>query len=215
MSVLSRSPLKYLRQKTAKMLAAGGMCLVGVGAGFLIGTPPTEAAEEIVFTYGPIQQSFDVKNLEAFVETGEVARDVRVLLRYSGQDPETIRQIMSAELSVDFLFLYDALSSLPGEYALFELGQILHSKSRRANIQALRSAIVLSAQGDNRISLLDFFKNYPLDQMYIDGNKALRLASDVSDIVETVSELLQVPVAVMRDLLGPFICECDHSRFGQ
>ncbi|MBP0020186.1 MAG: alpha/beta hydrolase [Cyanobacteria bacterium SBLK] len=215
MFVLSRSPLKALSQKTAKILAAGGMCLLGAGAGFLLGTPRTEAAEEIVFTYGPFQQSFDVENLKAFAETGEVARDVKVLLRYSGQEPETLRRIMSAELNVDFLFLYDALSTLPGEYALFELGNIIHTKSRRANIQALRAAIVMSARGDNRISLLDFFQNYPLDRMYIDGNKALRVASDVNDIIDTVSELLQVPVAVMRDLLGPFICECDRSRFGQ
>jgi hypothetical protein len=215
MSVLSRSPLKSLRQKTVKMLSASGMCLLGAGAGFLLGTPRVEAAEEIVFSYGPIQQSFAVENLEAFVETGEIARDVKVLVRYSGQEPETLRRLMSAELSVDFLFLYDLFSTLPGEYALFELGDIIHTKSRRANIQALRSAIVLSARDDNRISLLDFFKNYPLDQMYIDGRKALRIASDVSDIVESVSEFLQVPVAVMRDLVGPLICECDRSRVGQ
>lgn len=211
MSVL----LKSLRQKTVKLVSVGGMCLLGTGASFLLGTPRTEAAEKIVFSYGPIQQSFQVENLEAFVETGEIARDVKMLVRYSGQEPETLRQLMSAELSVDFLFLYDLLSSLPGEYALFELGNIIHTKSHRANIEALRSAIVMSAREDNRISLLDFFQNYPLDYMYIDGQKLARVASDVSDIVESVSEFLEVPIAVMRDLLGPFICECDRSRIGR
>ena len=215
MSVLSRSPLKSLGEKTGKLLSVGGMCLLGIGASCFLGTPRAEAAEEIIFTYGALQQSFEVKNLETFVETGEVARDVRVLIRYSGREPETLRRLMSAELNVDFLFLYDLLSSLPGEYFLFELGNIIHTKSHRANIQALRSAIVLSARDDNKISLLDFFKNYPLDQMYIDGPKALRVASDANDIIESVSELLEVPMAVMRDLVGPFICECDRSRVGQ
>jgi hypothetical protein len=219
MSLLSRSPLKSLPQKllqkTVKIFSVGGMCLLGTGASLLLGTPRTEAAEQIVVSYGPIQQSFKVKNLEAFVETGEIARDVKMLVRYSGQDPETLRRFMSSELSVDFLFLYDLLSTLPAEYALFELGNIIHTKSHRANIQALRSAIVMSARDDNKISLLDFFQNYPLEYMYIDGQNLASVASDVNGIIKSVSEFLEVPVAVMRDLVGPLICECDRSRFGQ
>ena len=44
------------------------------------------------------------------------------------------------------------LTILPGEYALFQAGQVIHPPNRTANMQTLRSAILLSLSEDNQIS---------------------------------------------------------------
>jgi hypothetical protein len=139
----------------------------------------SNSTKQIVFTYGLFQQSLPINELSAFAETGEASGSLSSLLKLAKANPERLRNLLTREVTVNPRWLYRGLNSILGEYVLFQVGQILHTSSPQANIQALRGALVLAASDDNRISPIEFFQNYPLQQVYIDGVKLSRLIRDV------------------------------------
>ena len=203
------------RQQVARCINWGSAIALGTGLMVVLHSSRADAAKEIIITYGPVAQSVTVKDLTTFAETGEMSSSIRFLLDIANQNPEEVRQILTQELEVGMVFLSDVLNTLPGEYGLFEVGQVIHTKSRRANIQSLRGALVISAYKDNTISLLEFFQNYPTQQMYIDGYKLSQRVNTVSTFVNRVGKNLEVPLAIAKDLLSTVICECESPATSQ
>ncbi|RMF25142.1 MAG: alpha/beta hydrolase [Cyanobacteria bacterium J083] len=188
--------------------------LLGVSAGISLSATNAMAAEEIIFTYGALAQEVAVKDLETFAETGKMSPAIKYLAKLSRQEPETLRAGLTEELEVGVVFLSDVLNSLPGEYLLFQTGQIIHTKSYRANIQSLRAAVVLSASDDDRISLLEVFQNFPTRQMYIDSAQLLETSKDVQKLIDRVGKKLEAPLAIAKEFLDDIICECDSTAAG-
>lgn len=212
MSFFFPSLPSWLRQKLSRFVSKSSVLLLGAGAGVLLGSTSAVASSEIIITYGPFAQSVAVKELETFVETGQMSPSIRFLVNVTNQNPEDVRKALTTELGVGMVFLSDLLNTLPGEYVLFQAGQVVHTKSRRANIQSLRGALVLSAYKDDKISLLEVFQNYPTQQMYVDGLTLADTASEVIGFIEGVGESLEIPLAIAKDFLGSFICECDSNQ---
>ncbi len=177
--------------------------LTGVGLSSWV-TLPAVAAERVFINYPPFQQSVLVSDLEAFVEDGTQSPNIRLFLNFTDADPEVVQEALTRELSIDLRFVDNALYQLPGEYALFQLGNIIHTPSRRANIQALRGAMILSVSDDNRISLLEFLQMYPLDDVYIDARELSNVQNDVSDFIED----LEPVIATVEDFLADLVCDC-------
>lgn len=203
------SPRNWVTQGTAVALRLGSVFCIGATTVLLGHSAPAMAAEELVFTYGPFRPSFSVAELEEFAETGNVPSSLRFYLRVANVDSEVLRTILTEELTLSLKLVDDVLNTIPGEFALFEIGQIVHTPSRQANIQALRAAMVLSVSEDNKISFLEFLKNYPTQQVYVDGVNLARVASDVGDVVEDVRDRLRVWVTVIEDFLSVAVCECE------
>jgi hypothetical protein len=199
------------RWLTAPWRYSRGIAL-GIGLGLLAGIAPARAAEEVVLTYGLLGASVTIEDFEYLAETGEVPSNLRFYFNVSGADPEVIQTILTTELPVDLMFVDSTLNSLPGEFALFEIGQVIHTRSRRANIQALRAALVLSVSEDNSLTLLEFLQNYPTQQLYIDGIELAKVARDVAPVVrdlQEVAERIQIWVTVARGFLEDMVCECE------
>lgn len=177
----------------------------------------TASGRQLVFTYGPFQGSLLIRDLATLAKTGEISRSLRSYLKLAKVNPENLRHLLTKEVNVNLRFLDRNLNSILGEYALFQIGQIVRTRSRQANIQALRSALVLSASNDNRISLIELLENYPLSQVYVDGVKLVRQLRSVKRAggVEgfTIEKLRRV-----EDLLVEFQsaatvdeCECEPN----
>lgn len=203
-----------LSRSAARLLGVGAALSLGFGALTLSSIKPVAAAEDLVFTYGPLQVPFNINELEEFAETGEVPSKWRFYFNVTGIDPRVVQTILSQELKVSLTLADNVLNTIPGEFALFSMGQIIHTRSRRANIQALRSAFVLSVADDDTLSVLEFLKTYPLDQVYIDGVELAKVARDVSQAVEDIEEVaqrLEAYWAIAKEFLAEFVCECDTT----
>nr|WP_104905840.1 alpha/beta hydrolase [Nostoc sp. 'Lobaria pulmonaria (5183) cyanobiont'] len=48
---------------------------------------------------------------------------------------------------------------------------VISTPSQRANRQALRAALVLSANQDGQVSLIEIIKNYPTNEVEVDGDR--------------------------------------------
>ena len=187
------------------------LLLFTVGTGLSINPNKVLAAEEIVLTYSFLDQPVLVKDLETFVETGKVPTSLKLLIGIAKVDPEDVRQALTKEVSVSNVFLYKVFNTLPGEYVLFQAGQVIHPryKPNRALIPALRGTLILSASDDGKISLLEFFQRYPTKEMYVDGRLLAKTAGDVFGFLNRAEEALEVPLAIAKDFLENLVCECE------
>lgn len=170
------------------------------------------AAEKVVFTYGAFGRSLTLNELETFVETGQTSPNLKFFLRVANQDPEQARQFMKQEAKISLTLADNLLHKIPGEYVLFQTGEVLHTPARRSNIQALRSSILLSLSDDSKISFLEFLQRYPTNDLVVDGYQLAQTAGRINRFINRAEEDLKVPLAIATDLLETFVCDCSPGR---
>lgn len=166
-------------------------------------TPPL-ATKQLVLTFGPLMGSIFVRELESFAQTGQLSSSLGFYLKQAKVKPEDFRDILVQEVNVSAKLLDRTLNTLLGEYLLFQIGQVIHTRSQRANIQALRSALVLSATGDSRISLLEFLQNYPNQQIYVNGIRLARVSRFAKRGLAGIEDRLVEVQASVADS----VCDC-------
>ncbi|WP_432809074.1 alpha/beta hydrolase [Pantanalinema sp. GBBB05] len=212
MMTLSSGSLDDRRsQRIAKAIGISAALVLGAGA--CLGTAkPVTAAEQFVLTYGPFARSISISDLQTLADTGVAPSSLQAYLRLAKVSPEAMRTVLTKDLGVSLQFLDKSLNSLPGEFALFHLGKLIHSPERVANIQALRSAFVLSAAPDNRLSLLEFLENYPTSEVYLDGVRLAKVARQVTRVIGDVRTRLEPIIEGAKEFLGGFICDCEGQN---
>lgn len=175
-------------QKTWQWAVGVSVALVGM----LNAQPQALAAEQVMLRYNVLERSVSIDELSEFAETGKTSRELRTYLRNSGQDPERVRELLSEEVEVRQLFLDEVLNSAPGEVILDRMGDFVQTPSGEANRQALRSALVLSASDDDRISLIEVLQNYPTQEVHVNGNRVANAYRQIQDIQENIAAVLDV-----------------------
>lgn len=175
-------------------------------------------AQEVVITFGPLARSIPMAELTALAETGRVSPRLRSLFRTARINPDNLRAVLNKEAQVSLSFLDQQLNTPLGAFALYEVGKVVRTRSNKANIQALRSALVLSARDDNKITLIEFLQNYPGQQVYLEGVKLAKLA-DLASNQNTLQEFAINQVQTVEDFLVNFqasiaaeVCNCDAAE---
>lgn len=180
----------FFRRHRQSFLGTSASILL-LGAGVLVPATNVNAAEKVLIKVGIVQASVPVGDLEKFAETGEIAPSLRDIFRATKQDPEVTRNALTEEVSVDFLFLDRALNHPFGEALLDELGKVVHTRADSANRQALRSAVILSATKDSKISLLEVIQNYPSPEVQVEGDRLIEAAAQLSRFSDVLQVILQ------------------------
>lgn len=117
---------------------------------------------------------------------------------------------MTREVQLKLRTVDRILTLLPGEYVLFQAGKIFHTPSKKANLVALRSSILLSLSDDNRISFLEFLQKYPTPEFYVDGFRLAKIAGTIDGLIGDSEDALEGsgPLAAAKEILSSFICDC-------
>lgn len=185
----------------------GSALAIGLAALVLMPGQRSEAADRIYFTYGPIGRSIAISDLRNFADTGETTRQLRWYLNVANVEPEKFRQVLTQEVGLGRGFVNRTAYTIPGEYVLYQVGRIVHTKSRQGAVQikALRSTFVASTMDDSRISILEFLENYPTPEIYVDGVILARLARNVNRFIDRI----EPTIAVIQEFLANLICDCD------
>lgn len=211
---LSLHPFNWLAHRI-KTVGFSSMMLIGLSVGAIGSAAPVVAAEKLVFTFGILGDSVTVKELEVFAETGKVPTMLRPYLKLTKTNPEVVRNFLTQEATISYRTLDKTLNTLPGEFLLFQVGKIIHTPERVANIQALRSALVMSALKDNKVSLLKFLQQYPLQEVTVDGVALLRAARKVGPYIkkaELIKDRLDGWIAIAKDFLDDLVCDCEPKK---
>lgn len=154
-----------------RFLSLGRTLVLVATAGVLLLSSSALAADRVVLKYRIFSQSISVKELSTFTETGELSNSLRINLALARQDPKAIRRYLTDPVRVNAVFLDRVLNSPVGNFILDQISQVIHTPSRRADRQALRGALVLSASRDNTITLIETIQNYPTSQLEVEGDR--------------------------------------------
>lgn len=192
---LHRSIGNRLGWSSALILSAGMTCLAA---------SPSFAADRLVFRFGPLGRSIPVEDLRTLADTGQVTPQLRWYVNIANVEPTDFQQALTQEVNVNQQLIDRATYSLPGEFALSQIGNTIHTRSRQANIQALRAALLLSTREDDRLSLIEFLEEYPTPEVHVDGRSLLTFVQDVNRVRGQV----QPVVTAIETFLETFVCNC-------
>ncbi len=150
------------------------------------------AADRIVLKYGFLQNSISVSELSTLAETGKVSDSLETSLNRLQQNPQDIRRTLTQPVNVNPMLLDRVLNSPAGDLILDQIGQVVSPSSNRANRQALRSALVLSATRDGQISLIEVIKNYPSPEVQVDAKGLADAYLQLQRLRDTVQALQDI-----------------------
>jgi hypothetical protein len=147
-----------------------GLVLV-ISIYFIFSGVPALAAESVVLKYRIFRESVSVQELSTFAQTGKLSTSLRVNLALARQNPEAIRQYLTEPVKINPVILDKVLNSRIGNVILDQLTQVIHTRSRQADKQALRAALVVSASKDRQITLIELIENYPRNEVEVEGDR--------------------------------------------
>lgn len=171
----------------------GGVSVFTISVSSLLMWGNAQAAERIVIKYSVFRQSLSVEELSTFAETGELSSSLRVNFALGRQNPALVRQYLTIPVKVNPVLLDRILNNPAGNVLLDEISQAIHTPSGRADRQALRAALVLSATGDRQISLIEVLENYPTSEVEVEGDRleeSFRLLSRLEGFIQDLLENL-------------------------
>ncbi len=159
------------------------------------------AAEQVVLKYRIFRSSISVKELTNFAQTGELSTSLRVNLALAKQNPRAVRQYLTQPVAINLRLLDRVLNSPVGNVALDQISEAIHTPSRKADRQALRAALILSASRDypdssgqnsrNNISLIEIIQNYPNSEVEVEGEVLERAYRQLRQLAGTLQDLQQ------------------------
>jgi hypothetical protein len=181
---------------------------------------PDLANKTLVFRFGAFGRSISMRDLTYFAETGKLPAGWRFFFNLAGVDAKTVRTALNQKVSVSLKFLDQTLNNLLGEFLLYQVGQIIQTPSNTANIQALRSASILSVAEDNHLSMLEVLQQYPTRQVYVNGLRLARLGRNVSRFqaqggVETALINLEDWLVQLQASVAENLCACEEQSGNQ
>lgn len=155
----------------------------------LLGTPAL-AAERVILKYNILREPISVEELSTFARTGKLSTLLKVAIVLAQQDPEIIRQYLTTPIQISPVALDKVFKSEIGDSTLDELSQVMHTRSRQGDRQALRSAFVASASQDQQITLLEIIQNYPAAEVEIEADRLETAYSQLRRLQASLPEII-------------------------
>jgi hypothetical protein len=142
----------------------------------------TVQGKRIYFIYGPLIRSVSVSDLELFAQKGIANGDIGNLIKFGKLDPNTLRQQLTKEYALDLVETSNILNNPVGVAILNKLGDAVHPHlTKTASAQAVRSAIILSLEDDNKLTPIEVLRNLPVN-MDVEVEAVLKLKDELADV---------------------------------
>ncbi|NES08076.1 MAG: alpha/beta hydrolase [Okeania sp. SIO2F4] len=175
----------------SNLLSRSPLIILGAIAGVMVSHQNAIATNKIVIDIaGPIKASIKVKDLRQFAETGKTTKTISQALGISKVNPNTVRGLMTLEVGANVANLAKVLYSNIGQNLTKGVTEVVQTRHNYESDKALRSAIILAAADDNRISVLEVLEKYPTAEMHIDVGKINEIVGKVKETIGNLGELL-------------------------
>jgi hypothetical protein len=168
----------------------------------LFSTHRAIAAEEVIFSHGAATQSVTIEELQDFAATGKTAPSLKFLFKFSDRDPKTMRRLLNQKFPADTTLVAKLLNSKSGEYVLSQTSRVIGTRSERANVRALRGALITSISDDRQASLLEILQNYPTRQVYVDGKMLGSAVRNIDNLISEAGKYVEVPLTLVQEFLN-------------
>ncbi|NEZ56399.1 alpha/beta hydrolase [Adonisia turfae] len=154
------------------------------GAAPLVFIAPTLAAEDVTLSYGLLELSVSVASLEGYATDNQVSEELEFYLKFLNEEERRdLREILTTPLDVSAVTLSQVLYDPLGELWLDRLGNVIQTASRQNGARGLRGALILAADDEGGLTLLNLIRRFPTPTLRINSVEIL-------DVVNTVVDLL-------------------------
>jgi predicted dienelactone hydrolase len=158
------------------------------GCGFALGmllSSAVHAAEKVHATYGFIEITLPVSDLEVYANEGRLSPTLQTYSKFL--KPAQLQQLREAlkkriELSSDVIsqFLYTPT----GEKMLERASTLIKAKSQVSSLQALRSALILASTDPKGLTVLSLMRNYPDAGIQLDVGQGIEVFQAIRKLVQ-------------------------------
>jgi predicted dienelactone hydrolase len=158
------------------------------GCGFVLGillSSGVHAAERVHATYGFIEITLPVSDLEIYAQEGRLSPTLQTYSKFL--KPAQLQQLRDAlkkriELSSDVIsqFLYTPT----GEKMLERASTLVKAKSQVSSLQALRSALILASTDPKGLTVLSLMRNYPDSGIQLDVGQGIEVFQSIRKLVQ-------------------------------
>ncbi|WOD39405.1 alpha/beta hydrolase [Nodosilinea sp. E11] len=167
-----------------------GRSATAVGLGMLstlAAIAPGYAAEDLVVSFGILQRVIPIADLERFAATGELTPQLKIYSRQFQLSPdqlEQIRGVLSTPANISPVAVAQFLYTEQGVLLLEQIGRVVQTPVRQANVQALRGALILAAADPtDNFTLINVLRLYPTQAMHIDLAEGLGIAQEINQAI--------------------------------
>lgn len=199
---MSKAAGFWRHQAPSRRAEAGGVSWlwrIGLGALLSLALPaaaavPAAAAERIVFSYGIIERSIRVEQLERFAATGELDAQLQEYVRLFGLTPaqvEQFRQALTSPADFDAVAVGQFLYTSQGKLLLKQISQVVQTSSGQAGFSATRAALILAADTEQGLTLLNVLRYFPTELMRVDVARGLAIADTLNQTLSQSSQSIE------------------------
>lgn len=157
-------------------LATAGLWLLAV---------PSRAADRLIISYGVLERTITMADLETFASTGQLSAQLRAYNRYFNLSPDQLDQAQRALTTPAEMLspvgIAQFLYAQQGVRLLEELTRVVRTPARVGDFSALRAALILGAvRAEGGVTLLDALRAYPLEAIRIDLAEGFVVAEEIN-----------------------------------
>ena len=167
---------------------------VGTIIGLLsMGMLPAIGAEQIKFSYGALEFSLPVTDLETYAQNGEISRQLAFYTkRFKPEDVAHLRQVLTEQQNLSPVAVSQFLYSDIGESMLKSAGQLIQTDARQNGFYAIRAALILAAANPKGLTPLNTIRSFPSQSLRINAEALLALMNRLSTLDKQTYQALSV-----------------------
>lgn len=153
-----------------------------------------EAAQKILFNFGPLEFTIAVSSLEDYAATGRIAPDFRdVASRLNPEQLADLRSLLTQRADLDPVTIAQFLYSPQGEVMLRQLGELIQTRQRVSGFYALRSALILAAADEEEgLTALNVLDKFPVEGLRINSALAFEMVNLVTRQIEATERAIAI-----------------------
>ena len=156
--------------------------------------PSIKCAERIFLYKGNFSRTIEIDDLNRFKKTKKPSKKLHKLIKITNQNNKDLYEILSYKIDVPIKASSRLMNSRIGEVFLSRLSEVIYPNkisNSKISTKAIRSGVILSSYKNNeKISLIDFFNEYPNKNIAIDLdalNKALKKVDSLKELIDFYS----------------------------
>ncbi len=177
----------WLKFSDRKALIASLGFGIAIAVGSILTNPITAySAEQIRFWYAPFGEfTIYVSDLEKFAKEGKLSERLEFYLeKLSPQQQAQFREALTNRYSLSHIMAAQFSYAPIGEILIRRLGRILQMAPDLNGFSALRASLILSAQSEEGLSILNLLRKYPVPVIYLDLSRGLEAYAEVSQLLD-------------------------------
>lgn len=182
-----------MRVKKGLMRSLWWGCLNGLGCISLLSPSVTTAAERVHASYGFIELTILVEDLEIYASSGRLSPALGAYTRYFKPNQlQNLREALNKRIELPSQTVSQFLYTPTGEKFLERASDLITARSKGASIQALRSAMILSVYDPQGLTILNMLRKYPEASIQLNVAQGLEVFQNIRALVHQTSTAISL-----------------------